>query len=118
MSEPYIGNNFFTTEIPVEFWTDLPLSLPIKIQPHIAMNQMPIISEKPLIPALFQIAAHADEIKSLSVRQNSFVLNRIPIAENMMLNPEKLAEILDGLAQKKKATGRRFSANRFGKNFI
>lgn len=118
MSEPHIRNKFPTTEILVEFWIDLPLSFPIKIQSHTTMNPMPIISENPLIPALFQIAAHADELKSISIRQNSFALNRIPIAENMMLNPEKLAEILNGIAQKKKTSGRRYAANRFGKNLI
>lgn len=51
--------------ISVQFHSDSPCFLPIKIQPQKLMNNPDAQPEKPLIPALFQIAARADELQTL-----------------------------------------------------
>lgn len=73
-----------------------------------------LISEKPLIPGLFQIAAYADDAQSVSALKNALASQRMPL-NDMMLDPEKLEAILKNIAQKKKASMRRNSVQRFEK---
>ena len=112
-----IASEIAVTEIPVEFGIDLPLSLPIKIQPLKSMKKAPAIAEKPLIPALFQIAACADEAKYMSRLKGVLALGRTPLSE-MMLNPDKVEEILNGIAQRKKTAPRRSVYDRFYKSIV
>lgn len=77
------------------------------------MNNPDVPSDKPLIPALFQIAARADELQSLSAVRNALALGRASRAE-IMLNAEKLDAVLRSVAAKKKKTvARRLSSGRF-----
>ena len=79
------------------------------------MNTPTVISEKPLIPGLFQIAACADDTKSVSALKNALAEHRMALNE-MMLDPERLEAILKNIAQKKKASGQRNSIDRFEKS--
>jgi len=94
-------------EIPVQFAADLALHSQLQIQPLQPMN--PTAPEKSLIPALFQIAARADEIGSIRALRNALAANRTPLHE-MMLNAEKVEGILKGFGKKKKSTARRTPA--------
>ena len=100
--------------VPVAFETDLPLNFQIKVKPSLTMNTPTIISEKPLIPGLFQIAACADDARSVSALKNALALNRMPLNE-MMIDPERVEAILKKIAQKKKASSQRISVQRFEK---
>ncbi len=75
-------------------------------------------SEKPLIPALFQIAARADELQSLEslpAVQNALAMDRASRSE-MMLDAEKLDAVLKTIAaKKKKPAPRREAARHFEK---
>lgn len=93
------------TEIPIDFTIDLPLCFPIKIQPEDFMNHAIISAQRPLIPALFQIAGRADDLKALPSFKSALALGHTPLSE-MMLDPEKLEEILRTVAQKKKGARR------------
>ena len=68
------------------------------------------ISEKSLIPALFQIASRADDIGSVRALRRALASSRTPLAE-MMLDAKRLEGILKGLGKRKKAA-RRAAANR------
>ncbi len=65
-----------------------------------------IAPEKSLIPALFQIAARADEIGSIRALRNALAASSTPLHE-MMLNAEKVEGILKGFGKKKKSAARR-----------
>jgi hypothetical protein len=115
MNERKIENHHaISLTVPVEFGTDLPFTFQIKVKPNPAMNTPTIISEKPLIPGLFQIAACADDARSVSALKNALALNRMPLSE-MMIDPEKLEAILKKIAQKKKASSQRISVQSFEK---
>jgi hypothetical protein len=91
-------------EVPVQFGTDLALRPQLQIQPLQPMN--PIAPEKSLIPALFQIAARAEEIGSIRALRNALAASSTPLHE-MMLNAEKVEGILKGFGKKKKSAARR-----------
>jgi hypothetical protein len=63
------------------------------------------ISEKSLIPALFQIASRADDIQSVRALKHALASSRTPLAE-MMLDAKRLEGILKALGKKKKAVRR------------
>jgi hypothetical protein len=87
----------------VEFAAELPLSVPVKIQSQYSMNRPSGISEKSIIPALFQIAARADDTKLASALRNVLTLKESPLSEKI-LDREKLEGILKAIAKRKKAT--------------
>ncbi len=103
--------------IPLEFGTDVSFYFQIKVKPNAPMNTPPTISEKPLIPGLFQIAAYADDARSVSALKNALALNRLPLNE-MMIDPERVEAILKKIAQKKKASSQRISVQRFEKTLV
>lgn len=74
-------------------------------------------SEKPLIPALFQIAACADNIRSISALKNALSMNRIPIAD-MMLDPDKIEAMLKSISRRKKISSRQIPTDRFSKETV
>lgn len=84
--------------IPVQFGIDLPSCVEIKSQKYMNTTQ---VSEKPLIPALFQIAACANDSKSLLALKDVLALSRIPLGD-VMMDPERLEAIVKGIARKKK----------------
>ncbi|HTR43034.1 MAG TPA: hypothetical protein VMH87_15575 [Pseudomonadales bacterium] len=100
--------------IPVEFGISSPFSFQIKVQPNAPMNPS-IVSEKPLIPGLFQIAACANDARSVSALKNALASHRMPL-NDMMLDPEKIEAILKNIAQKKKAFLQRSSTCHFEKS--
>ena len=112
------GSSRMAPAIPVQFLSDLPRSLPIKIQPRKFMNPKDANAEKPLIPALFQIAARADELQSLQslmAVRNALALDRASRAE-VMLDAEKLDAVLKAAsAKKKKSAAQRASGGCFEK---
>ena len=89
--------------IPVQFTVDSPLSSPIKIQQQ---DSMTLTSEKTLIPALFQIAALADDPHTMPTLKGMLATGRLPLADTM-LDADKLEEVLKNLARKKKLSSRR-----------
>ena len=101
--------------VSIQFADDLPLHFPVIIQSQDPMNNPSISSEKPLIPALFQIAAHADEAESMSALRRALSSSPTPVAE-MMLDPGKLEAVLREIARKKKGAPRRVSEKRFSIN--
>jgi hypothetical protein len=118
MCERNVESHHSTTmTIPVEFGTDLQFDLQIKAQANTPMNAINIISEKPLIPGLFQIAAYADDARSVSALKNAMASNRLPLNE-MALDAERLEAILKNMAEKKKAQGRRTSIRPFEKSLV
>jgi len=88
---------------PIQFNVDLPLSYQIKIKPQNFMAHL--TSEKPLIPALFQIAALADDPHAMPTLKGMLTTGRIPLADTM-LDTDKLEEILKAIARKKKSAVR------------
>ena len=107
-------------EVPVQFVTDLPQFVPIKIQPQHSMNhplQTITIPQKPLIPALFQIAARAEEVESMPLLKNAVVRGHGPMAE-MMLDPEKLEAVLKAISKKRKPAVRRVTASRLSRRAV
>ena len=121
MSDRQIKNNYPNRmSIPIEFGTDLSLYFQIKQiqspkQSQNSMNHSTIISEKPLIPGLFQIAACAHDIESASMLKSTLARERTPLSE-AMLDPKKLEAILKGIARRKKFSARRASAGRFDRD--
>jgi hypothetical protein len=91
--------------IPIEFAPELSRNVPIKIRPQYSMDHPSGISEKSIIPALFQIAARADDVKPATALRNVLALKESPLSEKL-LNHEKLEEILKAIAKRKKATRR------------
>jgi len=106
-----------TMTVPVKFGTELPFDFRIKAQPNTPMNATNIISEKSLIPGLFQIAAYADDARSVSALKNAVELNRLPLNE-MTLDAGGLEAILKNIAEKKRVVARRGSARRCEKNLV
>jgi len=104
-----------TMTVPIEFGTELPFNFQIKAQPNTPMNATNVLTEKPLIPGLFQIAAYADDARSVSALKNAVASNRLPLNE-IALDAERLEAILKNLAEKKKAWARRASMRRFEKS--
>jgi len=74
----------------------------------------PLDSDKPLSPALFQIAARADDPEMLRAYKKSLASGHALHAEKM-LNPEKLTAILNALVRRKKPSSRRPAASRLDK---
>jgi hypothetical protein len=102
------GTSRFTSSgqgISIEFGAELPMCVPVKIQSQYSMNNPSRISEKSIIPALFQIAARADDAKLASALRNVLTLKESPSSEKM-LDQEKLEGILKAIAKRKKARGR------------
>jgi hypothetical protein len=62
-------------------------------------------TEKSLIPALFQIAARADDIQSIRALKQALASSRTPLAE-MMMDAKRLEGILKSLGKKRKAMRR------------
>ena len=106
-----------TMTIPVEFGIDLRLDLQIKAQPNTPMNAMNIISEKPLIPGLFQIAAYADDARSVSALKNALASNRLPL-NDITFEAGRLEAVLKNIAGRKKSMVRRTSVRRFEKSLV
>jgi hypothetical protein len=96
--------------IPVEFETDLPLFLPIKIQMPDPMKNPLLVPEKPSVTDLFRIAPGTNE---LTPRRASTA--RQTILGEMMLDAKRLEEVLKDVVRKKKAAARRMSTGRFNK---
>jgi hypothetical protein len=90
--------------IPIQFNVDVPLSYQIKIQPQNSMTHL--TSEKPLIPALFQIAALADDLYAMPTLKGMLATGRMPLADTM-LDADKLEEVLKAIARRKKSATRR-----------
>jgi hypothetical protein len=104
--------------VPVLFLSDSPHRLQIKIQPQKFMPASDVHSDKPLIPALFQIAARAEELQSLEslpAVRNALDLDRASRAV-IMLDAERLDAVLKAVAaRKKKSAQRRASHGHFDK---
>lgn len=94
------------TYIPVQFEANPPLHFLVKIQTSPPMNHPSLSPEKPLIPALFQIAAHADVVRSFAaLKKKAQAQERARLSEKMV-DPEKLEAALKAIAKKKKSEGR------------
>jgi hypothetical protein len=65
------------------------------------MNNPFALSERPLIPSLFQIAARTEDAPAKS---KSFSRDHAYLAETM-LNPRKLEAVLNAIGKKKKPAG-------------
>jgi hypothetical protein len=91
--------------LPIEFTAEAPLCVPIKIQSFYSMNEPSRISEKSILPALFQIAARFDGAKMPPAVRNALTLSCDSLPEKM-LDREKLEGILKAIAKRKKATKR------------
>ena len=92
-------------KIPVDFSDDLPLCFPIEIQLQNSMNNSTIMSEKPLLPGLFQLIAQADKPESVPILRRALTMSRVSLAE-MSLDSERLEEVLNAMAKKKKSERR------------
>jgi hypothetical protein len=71
------------------------------------MNNTTVISEKPLMPTLFQITASAHDVKSVSGL--ALAWHRTPLAE-IMLDAQRLEQMLNSIALRKKRQRRVFRA--------
>jgi hypothetical protein len=91
--------------IPIEFIAELPLRVPIKIQPQYSMSHPSNVSEKAILPALFQLAARMDDAKLATAFRSVLTLNRECLPEKA-LDREKLEGILKAIAKRKKTTRR------------
>src|SRR5580658_2073669 len=124
MSLDYINNDSVESEtladlaaangIPVQFFTELAIHLPIKIQPHYPMSNPTVPPAQTIVPTLFQIAARADDPESLVAFKKTLASGHAPHAERM-LDREKLEAILHAVARKKKAAPRRTTGVRVEK---
>ena len=97
--------------IPIQFAVDPPVHYPIKVRPYYLMTTLAFASKKPLIPALFQMAALADDPKALPALKSALGTGRLPLHE-AMLDAEKLDAVLKAIARKRKPAPRRPSTNR------
>lgn len=61
--------------------------------------------QKPLVPALFQIASRAEEVESVPALKHAVVHGHGPMSE-MMLDPGKLEAVLKAIAKRKKPATR------------
>lgn len=68
-------------------------------------------SKKPLIPALFQMAALADDPKALPALKNALGMGALRMDE-ASLDAERLDAILKAIIKKRKPSARRFSTDR------
>jgi hypothetical protein len=75
-----------------------------------SMKNPAIPSDKSLMPALFQIAARADDPESVVELRSALATGKMPLAE-MMLNAEKLEAILKAIVRRKKPAARRASGS-------
>lgn len=100
-----------TTRIPVQFSVDLPLHYEIKIRPNYFIAALAVASKKPLIPALFQMAALASDPKAMPALKSVLETGRAPL-DDAMLDPERIDAVVRAIARKKKPAGRRATANR------
>jgi hypothetical protein len=89
--------------IAIHFAHELPLYFPIKAQPLPPMNK----PEKPLVPALFQIAARIHEPESAPALKN---LMRRGELSDAMLDAQKLEAVLKAIVRKKKNGARHVSS--------
>lgn len=101
-----------TTRIPVQFAVDLPLHYEIKVSPKYLMTTLSVPPNKPLIPALFQMAALASDPKALPALKSVLGATRRAFMDDAMLDVEKLDSVLKAIARKRKPAARRVSANR------
>jgi hypothetical protein len=101
-------------DIPAQFSADLAPRMQVNPQPQYSMNPTEV-SEKSLIPALFQIAARADDIESVRALRHALASSRTPLAE-MMLDAKRVEGILKALGKRKKAL-RRVTSGRLEKKF-
>ena len=92
-------------KIPVDFSDDLRLCFSIENQLQNSMNNSTIISEKPLLPGLFQLIANADKPESVPTLRRALTMSRVSLAE-MSLDSERLEEVLNAMAKKKKSERR------------
>lgn len=100
-----------TTRIPVQFVVDLPLHYEVKVRPKYFITALSVASKKPLIPALFQMAAFAGDPKVMPALKSVLEIGRSPL-DDAMLDAEKLDAVIRAIARKKKPAGRRATANR------
>lgn len=101
MCERNVESHHSTTmTVPVEFGSELLFDFQIKAQPNTPMNAANILPEKPLIPGLFQIAAYADDARSVPALKDAVASNRLSLNE-MTLDTERLETILKNFVEKK-----------------
>jgi hypothetical protein len=93
--------------IPVDFWTDFPLVLPIKTKTKNSMKNPVPAQEKPLFPMLFQNNSYAGQRTLKRAAGNG----QVELGE-MMLDAKRLEAVLKGVVRRKKASVRRISAGR------
>jgi hypothetical protein len=113
MNEHQIKNNGTTASrftstgrgIPVQFIAEPSRCVPIKIQSPYAAGKSSGISEKSIMPALFQLAARVDDSRLAPAFRNVLTLNR-EIHPEKMLDREKLEGILKAIAKRKKTVRR------------
>lgn len=91
-------------DIPAQSSADLSPRLRDNPKSPYSMNPTEV-PEKSLIPALFQIAARADDIESVRALKRALASSRTPLAE-MMLDAKRVEGILKSLGKKKKAVRR------------
>jgi hypothetical protein len=100
-----------TMTVPVELGIEWPFDFQNKAQLNTPMSTTNIISQKALIPGLFQIAAYADDARSVSALKNAVASNRL-LLNDMTLDAERLEAVLKNRAEKRKAWVRRASVRR------
>jgi hypothetical protein len=83
--------------------------LQLKFKTLNPMKNPAIPSDKSLMPALFQIAARADDPESVVELRSALATGKMPLAE-MMLNAEKLEAMLKAIVRRKKPAARRASS--------
>ena len=100
-----------TRRIPVQFAADVPVHYPVKVRPQYFMSMFTVTTNKPLIPALFQMAALADDPKVLPALRNALGTGLL-LQDEAVLDAGRLDAILKAIAKKRKPAARRFSAGR------
>jgi hypothetical protein len=95
-----------TRRIPIQFAVDPPVHYQVKVRPYYFMTPLAFASKKPLIPALFQMAALADDPKALPALKSALGTGQLPLHE-AMLDAEKLDAVLKAIARKRKPATRR-----------
>jgi hypothetical protein len=93
--------------IPVEFKSDLPFSLPIKIEAPKPMKKSLLVPEKPLVPNLIENTTCVRDLKPAPANQT--------VLGEMMLDARRLEVVLKDFVRRKKAGMRRVAAGRFNK---
>src|SRR5215469_3124757 len=95
-----------TQRIPVQFAIDLPLHYEIKIRPQYFMTTLAIAPKRPLIPALFQMAALASDPGTMPALKSVLERGQAHL-DDAMLDAEKLDSVLRAITKKRKPAGRR-----------